>query len=449
MNDNHRKALLPDSFVDSIQKILPKEEWAPFFDSYEKPAVQGLRVNPLKGERVPFADLQQVPWCETGYYYDSTLRPGKHYLHDAGAYYIQEPSAMITAELAEVIPGEYVLDLCAAPGGKSTQLAGKLKGRGLLVSNEIHPARAAILSQNIERMGVRNGAVTNHAPEELVDHFPNFFHKIIVDAPCSGEGMFRKNPEAIEEWSVEHVKMCAKRQLSILEQAVKMLRPGGRIVYSTCTFAVEEDEEVAAAFCKAHPEFTLLHERRIWPHRERGEGHYAAVFLHHGDGDVCSEISDGGKKTKKGKGKKKENLTKQQKEKYIEFASQLLTDPMWTTEGVLSHLLLFGEQLYLLPEGMVDLKGLRVLRPGLHIATYKKDRFQPAHGLAMACRPQDVKTSLYLEQETEALAYQAGQTLPCKEKGWVLVCANDYSLGWGKASNGICKNHYPKGLRRL
>lgn len=453
MEEIPMKNMLPAAYVESIKKMLPETEWEAFLNSYGQPAVHGLRLNPLKGKTEPFrSDMEPVPWCDTGFYYEESVwRPGKHVYHDAGVYYIQEPSAMLTAELADVKPGERVLDLCAAPGGKSTQLAGKLQGQGLLIANEIHGGRAAILSQNIERMGVANAVVTNHAPEELTKHFPGFFDKIIVDAPCSGEGMFRKNPEAISQWSMENVQMCAKRQLFILEQAVKMLQPGGTIVYSTCTFAEEEDEQVIAAFLDTHADFTLCHQRRIWPHKEKGEGHFAAVLRQERVAENKAETVPAAAKMqgKKAKKRKKEaGLSKQQKQQYVAFVQQLLKGEEWTSQDTLDRLIWFGDQLYLLPCQMPSLQGLRVLRPGLQIAVLKKDRLEPAHALAMACRPEQVSQSLEAGGEQAALAYQMGQTLPCEKTGWVLVCTDGYSMGWGKASAGVCKNHYPKGLRR-
>ena len=467
MENQSIRELLPTAYIESIKRILPRQEQEPFLAIYEKPALHGLRINPLKcGEKAPdgpVSGLEPVPWCKTGFYYEEALRPGKHVYHDAGVYYIQEPSAMLTAELADVRPGERVLDLCAAPGGKSTQLAGKLQGEGLLVANEIHAGRAAILSQNLERMGVRNGVVTNHAPEELVPHFPHFFDTIVVDAPCSGEGMFRKNPEAIAEWSPETVKMCAKRQQVILEQAVKMLRPGGKIIYSTCTFAPEEDEIAVREFLDHNPEFSLSHQQKLWPHREKGEGHFAAVLQHdpsaqgretaglrNADEEPPDRISENEKRKPKGKPDgSKAALSKQQKAQYLELVKSLLTGEIWRQEKTMERLIRFGEQIYLLPPEMPSLSGMRVLRPGLQIAVMKKDRLEPAHALAMACRPEEAAQRRELETEQEALAYQMGHTVPCEKNGWVLVCFHGYSLGWGKASGGICKNHYPKGLRRV
>lgn len=247
--------MLPEKFLARMQQQLG-DEYDEYLRSLQRPRAVALRFNPLKGAipALPFVG-EPVPWEPMGYYYDPDSRPGLHPYHEAGVYYLQEASAMASAALLEPQPGEIILDLCAAPGGKSTQIAGRMQGQGLLVSNEIHPKRAKILSRNIERLGIGNAVVTGEAPAALADRFPGFFHRIMVDAPCSGEGMFRKEEAAITDWSEENVEMCARRQAEILDCAAAMLRPGGRLVYSTCTFAPQEDEETVEAFLARHPEF--------------------------------------------------------------------------------------------------------------------------------------------------------------------------------------------------
>ena len=302
---------LPEAFKEKMKNLLGTEYEA-FLESYEKERVQGLRLNPGKTDekeflaKVPF-HLTKIPWAREVYYYDSSDRPGKHPYHEAGLYYIQEPSAMAVVELLDPKPGDCVLDLCAAPGGKTTQIAGRLMGEGFLLSNEIHPARAKILSQNVERMGIRNAVVANETPERLAERFPEFFDGMVVDAPCSGEGMFRKDEEACRQWSPDHVVMCAARQRQILDSAARMLKAGGRMVYSTCTFSPEEDEQTIEMFLSEHPEFeiedmgvreglspgkpewgisaaeTLRGTYRIWPHLSEGEGHYLAVLRKTGE----------------------------------------------------------------------------------------------------------------------------------------------------------------------
>ncbi len=257
-------APLPEGFTDRMEKMLG-EEYPAFLKSYEEGRAYGLRVNLLKGSREELYGrlcrrfgLVPVPWCREGFYYGQEDRPGRHPFHQAGVYYIQEPSAMAVGSLLDPQPGEAVLDLCAAPGGKTTHIAARMAGEGLLVSNEVHPARAKALSQNVERMGVKNAVVTNEEPERLAKIFPGFFDRVVVDAPCSGEGMFRKEEQAREEWSRGHVQLCAGRQRQILDCGAKMLKPGGRMVYSTCTFSPEENEEVVIRFLESHPDFSLV-----------------------------------------------------------------------------------------------------------------------------------------------------------------------------------------------
>lgn len=444
-----------------MQKLLG-EDYPAFLQSYDKERAQALRVNTGKiaveeFERLSPFSLRTVPWVPEGFYYGGEDRPGKHAYHEAGLYYMQEPSAMAVAVLAEACPGERVLDLCAAPGGKTTQLAAAMRGQGLLVSNEIHPARAKILAQNVERMGIPHAVVTNEKPADLTDRFYEFFDRIVVDAPCSGEGMFRKEEQALIQWSPENVKMCAERQQEILEAAAPMLRPGGVLVYSTCTFAPEENEGTISIFLKEHPEFSVKQAAayegfakgrpewagenastetaetfRLWPHCLEGEGHYAAVLQKAG-------MTEEGREPYA----KLPPVDKAAWKLYEEFAKENLKEK---PEGIP---IMFGDQLYLLPEA-VNLKGLKVLRPGLHLGTVKKNRFEPSHALALALRKEEVCRTCNLEAAgPEAAAYLRGEALNTEgEKGWTLVLADGYSLGWGKQTGGTLKNHYPKGLRR-
>ena len=356
----------------------------------------------------------------------------------------------------EAQPGEKILDLCAAPGGKSTQAACQLKGQGLLVCNEIHPARAKILSENIERMGIRNALVMNETPQALEKAFPLYFDRILVDAPCSGEGMFRKNEEARQEWSQENVELCASRQQEILQCAVNMLKPGGRLVYSTCTFAPQENENIIGWLLKSYPEFCIEEVKkvkgmadgvpewmeeplaevkntiRLWPHRLKGEGHYVAVLKR-----AAAEEKEKEASLEKG-------ISEKEVKEYTEFAAAYIRTPL---KGKYTR---FGEQLYLLPEECPLLKGRKILRPGLHLGTLKKNRFEPSHALALALKPSEVKYAISLSPEGEEIrAYLRGETFQAEgEKGWYLICVGDYSIGWGKLSGGVMKNHYPKGLRK-
>ena len=395
---------LPIEFEKKMKAFLGNE-WDDFLYSYDNNRFQALRFNTLKvqspEERMRILKVlgissdKRVSWADEAYYFDENVRPGKHPYHEMGLYYIQEPSAMSAAALLAPKPGMRVLDLCAAPGGKSTQLATYLGDRGLLVSNEINTQRSRILSQNIERMGIKNAIVTNEDSFVLASHFPGFFNAIQVDAPCSGEGMFRKLPEAIEQWSMENVAICATRQKEILDNAAVMLKPGGVIVYSTCTFSKEENEDVIEYFLERHPDFTLEEMERFWPHKVDGEGHFVAKLVRRGSvnelgadydlcEDSCNKVEDTGlkadRKTKKNKNSKnrknetKPALTKENMKLLTEFLDETISEDMaaWIKN---SRLVMFGEQLYRLPDMEVDIKGLKVQRAGLHIGEFKKQRF--------------------------------------------------------------------------
>lgn len=503
---------LPQEFEKRMQDMLG-EAYPAFLRSYEDNKYQALRVNLWKAnvqevqEKSSF-HLKQVPWEPNGFYYESEDQPGKHPWHEAGVYYIQEPSAMAPAAYLEAKPGEKILDLCAAPGGKTTQIASYMKGQGILVCNEIHPARAKILSENVERMGIPNAMVTNETPQKLAEIFDEYFDRILVDAPCSGEGMFRKNEEACDEWSLENVQICANRQDEILDCAASMLRPGGRIVYSTCTFAPAENEGSMARFLARHPEYELLEvplydgmergvpdwaysfdkeenefdeekittmhiERtiRLWPHKLKGEGHYLAVlqkagevpegyegFLKYGLEQGITQkdmLKSNGKKSAKNKKADMRSNKKMQASNvadgvkvYLDFEQDTLSKKLLESEN--GGLLCFGEQLYLIPKGMPSVQGLKVLRPGLHLGTIKKERFEPSHALALYLKEEEVFRSMLLTaKESQAQAFIHGQTLQHDgEKGWHLITVDGFSLGWGKLAGQIMKNHYPKGLRK-
>ena len=400
---------------------------------------------------------KRVSWANEAYYFDENVRPGKHPYHEMGLYYIQEPSAMSAAALLAPKPGMRVLDLCAAPGGKSTQLATYLGDSGLLVSNEINTQRSRILSQNIERMGIKNAIVTNEDSFVLASHFPGFFNAIQVDAPCSGEGMFRKLPEAIEQWSMENVAICAERQKEILDNAAVMLKPGGTIVYSTCTFSKEENEDVIEYFLERHPDFTLEEMERFWPHKVDGEGHFVAKLVRRGCVDTDLKADRKTKKNKNSKNRKNETksaLTKENMKLLSEFLDETISENMaaWIKN---SRLVMFGEQLYRLPDMEVDIKGLKVQRAGLHIGEVKKQRFEPSHSLALALKLNDAKNVVKLTCDNpQTIGFFNGQSVmlsdeqaaECK-KGWALVCVDGYPAGWGKVNGAQVKNHYPKGLR--
>lgn len=470
--------LIPEKFKERMQPLLG-DAYDAFIATYDTPVRGGLRVNTLKMSKEEFLacssfSLLPIPWAEKGFYYGSEDRPGKHAWHEMGLYYMQEPSAMVVAELANVQPGECVLDLCAAPGGKSTQLAAALNGEGLLVSNEIHPARCKILSQNIERMGVRNAIVTNETPQTLARFYFQAFDCVVVDAPCSGEGMFRKDEEAIRQWSVENVTMCAERQKEILAEAVKMVRPGGRLVYSTCTFEPAENEEMIAWLLAEYPEFepgaVKEHDGiikgnapgtlRLWPHLLQGEGHFVAILQ-----KKCGETAAQEEKAAVARlelfAKKYARIGKKNRPDaarlalWEAFAEEALTDVsdlgekgLWSNlKALRERLVLFGENLYLLPCG-VCLDGCRVLRAGVLLGTFEKKRFEPSHSLALALKAEEAVRTAEISPE-EAARYQKGEAIFAQgPKGWTLVTHMGQPVGWGKRSNDCIKNHYPKGLRK-
>ena len=430
--------MLPEAFLERMKRQLG-DEYEDFLGSLERPRAVALRYNPLKGPapKLPFVG-ESVPWEPEGFYYDPDSRPGLHIYHEAGVYYLQEASAMAPVALLDPQPGEKICDLCSAPGGKTTQIAGRMMGQGLLLSNEYSPKRAKILSRNIERMAVANALVTNESTDRLAARFPGFFDRVLVDAPCSGEGMFRKEEAAITDWSQETVEMCARRQAEILHNAARMVRPGGRLVYSTCTFAPEEDELAVAAFLESHPDFepevidtpwfvpAPNGGHRLWPHKLLGEGHFAAV-LKKTNGEEEADIP-----TVSGEKLPKEWQT---------FAKELgITLPPGKAVS-------FGTNLFWVPEETPDLKKLKVLRPGLELGEVKKGRFEPAHALALWLK--DCANTVRFDPDSpEMKAYLHGEVLPCGLQGWCLVKAGDFSIGWGKADKIQLKNHYPKGLRR-
>ena len=441
--------MLPEEFLTRLKDQLG-DEYDDYLQSLDRPRAVALRFNPLKtGDfpALPFVE-DRVPWAKYGHYYTPDARPGLHVWHEAGLYYLQEASAMAPVTLLAPRPGEIVLDLCAAPGGKTTQIAGLMGGEGLLVCNEINLKRARILSRNIERMAVPNALVLNHHPKDLERHFAGCFDRVLVDAPCSGEGMFRKEEAAVTDWSVETVAMCAERQAQILDTAAKLLRSGGRLVYSTCTFAPTENEGAVSAFLHRHPDFSveavdapslspgrpeyiddpasgIEHTFRLWPHHQKGEGHYAAVLRRAGEEESALIPS------------KAEKLPKE----WAEFAKAM---DIRLPAGKPA---LFGSTLWWLPEGAPELKGLKVLRPGLELGEVKKGRFEPAHALALWLKS-CASVQDYAPDSPEMAAYLHGDVVPSVQKGWTLVTAGGLSIGWGKGDGKILKNHYPKGLRR-
>ena len=422
---------LPEAFLERMKTEL-EDEFESFLKSYENPAVNALRVNTLKTDGDELKELtgflnERVSWCGEGYYYEG--KKGSHHASIAGLFYSQEPSAMITAEKADIQKGDFVLDLCAAPGGKSTQIAAKLGGTGLLVSNEVNSGRAKILCENIQRLGIKNAVITNMYPEKMEKTFEKFFDKIVVDAPCSGEGMFRKDPAAIAEWSIEHTHACANRQLSILLSAEKMLKDGGRICYSTCTFAREENELLCERFINEAEDISLVEMHRMMPHKIKGEGHFCAVFEKHGEGKRKSrEI--------------KAMVNKEHEKLFREFEKENLNT------FLKGDFVSFGEVLYLLPEGFGSLDKIRCVCAGTELGEVRKGRFIPAHHLLRTLEKKDFKRTI-APDEKNLSAYLRGEELSFDgEKGYgAILYADKFPVGWYKQSQNAVKNHYPKYLR--
>lgn len=409
--------------------------------------IKGLRVNTLKCSADKLKqlfeyELKPTPFCEQGYYLpENAASVGNHPLHHAGAFYVQEPSATSAVTMLGVERGDRVLDLCAAPGGKSTQIASALGGDGVLLCNEIVRNRALILLSNIERMGVRNAVVTNSHPDVLCSRLTGFFDKILVDAPCSGEGMFRKN-DAQSEWSVEHVRSCAERQLHILDSAAPALREGGVMVYSTCTFSTEENEGVITRFLSRHPDFELIdsgvsfgrpalrYARRIFP-MDGGEGHFAAK-LRRNSSCACAPV------VKPNNGKTDSGL--------VEFYDDNFVDRPFGERLVVNK-----DKLYADTAALPDLSGVNVLRRGVLLGEIKRNRIEPCHHAFSAAKPGDCRRSVSFSCDSaEIKKFLHGEEISVQsEKGFCAVCVEGITVGFGKSSGSTIKNKYPKGLRTL
>lgn len=425
---------LPEQFKERMQKRLGGA-YPAFLSSYAAPPQKGLRVNPLKISAEEFFRLrpfplgERVPWEQDGFYV-AEQKYGAHPYHFAGLYYLQEPSAMCAAPLLNANPGEKILDLCAAPGGKTAQIAARTGGKGVIIANEISFPRAKILSENVERMGIADCAVTSASPESLKTLFPAYFDKILVDAPCSGEGMFKKEPEAAAQWSPALVEQCAARQRAILDCAADMLAEGGALVYSTCTFAEEEDEWQIGAFLERHPDFTLCTMEKRMPHTCKGEGQFVASLIRTAP-------------TERRRARPYPARRNAAAERaFSRFAEEFFRTP---PQGEIATLP--DGRMYLIPAGIPDLTGVQVLRLGVELGAFDGKLFKPAHALASAFgAAAENKVSLSVE---EAKRYLRGETVgqDSLADGWCVVCADGYPLGLGKAVRGTVKNHYPKGLR--
>lgn len=422
---------LPQNFINRMKSVLG-ENFQAFLSSYDRQPYKAVRVNTLKisveefKKISPFA-LTQVPWEPNGFYVAEN-KAGKTIHHAAGLYYVQEPSAMSVAPKLNAKSGERVLDLCSAPGGKGTQLAQSMQGGGVIVLNEINFARAKILSQNVERLGITNAAVVSESPERIAEHFEGYFDKVLVDAPCSGEGMFLKEESAVREWSEENVKACAQRQSLILDCAQRALKPSGLLVYSTCTFAPEEDERQIENFLAKYKNFKLLSMEKLYPHECAGEGHFVALLQKTDGKESAVELF------------KPTFADKKILSEYRDFEKKYLLRAPY------GNLHRAGEVIYSIPDGCPSLP-FKTLRAGVRLGEIKSGRIEPCHSLAM-CLKNTEANAVEVDEQT-ALAYLGGNTFACPEKlsGWALVTHLGYPLGWCKAVGGIAKNHLPKGLR--
>ena len=483
---------LPIEFEEKMKKLLG-EEYEDFLASYDRPRNFGLRVNvdkisPEEFEKIAPFHLTKIPWTKNGYYYEEQDMPARHPFYYAGLYYLQEPSAMTPASRLVPQPGDRVLDLCAAPGGKATELGAHLHGKGVLVANDISASRAKALLKNIEVFGIRNSFIVNEVPAKLAENFPEFFDKILVDAPCSGEGMFRKDPAVAKVWDGNKPFDCAKQQKEIITRAAQMLAPGGDMLYSTCTFSPEENEQVIQflldsrddmeireiqpyeGFAPGRPEVAsgnpdLKKCVRIWPHKMAGEGHFLALLHKRAPGETSISVQQEGRNPIQGSISDIKGIGKPETKALTEFFADVSMEMDWKQVEVRKG------QVYLVPEALGTRKGLVFLRNGLYLGEIRKDRFEPSQSFAMALKKKeytavidldysDVRVEKYLRGETlevddivernlqEAEKMESAKSMKKRlEKGWQLVCVNGYPLGWGKLVNGTLKNKYHAGWR--
>lgn len=468
---------LPKLFEDRMRTLLG-EEYEEYLQCYSQPHYGGLRVNTMKitpedFEKICPFSIKRIPWVKNGYYYDIDEQPSKHPFYYAGLYYIQEPSAMTPASLLPVRKGDKVLDICAAPGGKSTELGAKLDGEGLLVSNDISNSRAKALLKNIELFGIRNALVVSEAPNKLAEYFPEYFDKILIDAPCSGEGMFRKSPAIMKNWEQYGVDYYNKLQKEIILFAAKMLKPGGYMLYSTCTFSPEENEGTISYLMEQCPEFHVVnalpdektqkelgisyegfdfgkpewvegkeeleHCIRLWPHKINGEGHFVTLLHKDVNSTGGNAFIDYSNNNPTGKNK---NLLS---EEALEFMKELAIP--YKQEQLIVH----DERVFLIPEGLPNLKGLRILRQGLLIGEMKKQRFEPSQALASALKASDYSKMIHLSvDDPNVIRYLKCESIEPEgdyEDGWYVVCVEDYPLGWIKLTKSNAKNKYLPGWR--
>jgi len=473
---------LPGAFVEKMVKLLGETEYEELAEALSGQRQYGLRVNTLKADIEEFLEvspyqLEQVQWADGGFYISGEDTPGRHPFYHAGLYYIQEPSAMLPGQILGAQPDEKVLDLCAAPGGKTVQIAAAMKGKGLLISNDINTERVKALVKNIELCGVKNAIVLNETPEKLIKNFEGYFDRVIIDAPCSGEGMFRKDESAARSWESFKCERCTQLQEPILHSADRLLKVGGALVYSTCTFSPEEDEQMIMKFMQRHAGYELVEipkvagieggrpqwadgdetfkrAARLWPHRVRGEGHFVAKLIKTGMESVSGSVCKGTPIISSYEAKLG-NVPNSVGEEIVSYDMLpgsfhvFVRDNLnYSPEGVY---LLKGHNLYHLPEQPPRLDGLKVAKFGWFLGTFEDNRFEPSHSMVTALKMSDIKRTIDLKvSDSEVNRYLKGETLMLEgEKGFTAVCVDGWTLGWAKQTGDMLKNMYPKGWRRL
>lgn len=480
--------LLPDKFVLEMKHLWqfdnPPGRWDDFLSVHDQPSASGLRANTLKITPEDFINrhkdwhLSPVPWAVSGFYLDGEIAPGREPEYLAGLYYIQEPSAMLPAEVLNVQPGDTVLDLCAAPGGKSTRLAERIGENGLLWANEISSERVKALLKNLELMGIDRSIISNETPERLAAQLPAFFDKILVDAPCSGSGMFRRDPYAINSWEKYGPASCVVIQKDILKAADHLLKPGGHLVYSTCSFSISEDEQMIADFLEEHTQYRLIpYDRpesvsdglaltanmtatgRIWPHLTRGDGHFCALLEKIGNSEQPPNL---------GVTESTQAQSDLRFDSYLKWLHSALSDAgreKLKQREAWAHYRLHQDHLHLLPNNLEGLPSLRYVKTGLYLGSFRSLknnvwRFEPGHALILSMQAQDFNYKFSLERDDPMLKkYLRGETLEWPEdtwpeqgwpeNAWVAVCLEAYPLGWARTQGpGQLKNLYPAGWRR-
>jgi 16S rRNA C967 or C1407 C5-methylase (RsmB/RsmF family)/NOL1/NOP2/fmu family ribosome biogenesis protein len=461
---------LPGAFEARMRELLGPEAPA-FLASYRRPAQRAVRANPLKLDPVALPGLlgippDPVPWCTEAWFLPEGVRVGDTLAHAAGLCYVQEPSALAVGEALDLRPGQRVLDLAAAPGGKATLAAGRLGGHGVVVANEVQRSRVQALADNLDRWGSPRTVLAGDTVARLAAALPGLFDRVLLDAPCSGQGLFRRNPAAAAQWRPGHVPGSAERQRGLLADAARLVRPGGVLVYSTCTFAPEENEQQIAGFLAANPSWELLpipmhpgfapgrpdwspggppelsRTVRLWPHHLRGEGHFIAKLARPagspGDGDLAAPPGESGSLAARGRPPAPREVL----EAWRGFAAEALADGAGEVSVV-------GERAYRLADPELAGAGVRLVRPGLLLGRARPGRFEPAHALAMAVGAGAARRARAVD-DREAAAFVRGETLGWDgPAGWAVVTWNGWPLGWGRGAGGTLKNHYPKGLRTM